>query len=76
MRSGSYQKQFESSVIQGGEAVLLPLEAAKLVISPEWQSASEMSVEIDIKPHPIRGTVPVAGLGNALQALSQNCTLR
>jgi hypothetical protein len=76
IKSGSNQKLFGATIIQGGEAVLLPAETAKILVSAEWQSAAELSVNIEIKPDPIQGTIPIAGLGNALQVLSQNCTMR
>jgi hypothetical protein len=75
LSAGSKQTEFEASVLQTGEALLLPQTASTLAIG-EWQSTPELSVQINIKPGPIRGAVPIAGLSNALRYLSQNCPAR
>jgi len=75
VKAGSSEAQFEASTIQGGQALLLPRAAANLAAG-QWQSASELSVEIAIKPVPIRGVVPIPGLSKALQTLTQTCALR
>jgi hypothetical protein len=57
LTAGTKRSEFEASVVQGGQ----------------WQSATELSVEIDTKPAPIRGAIPIRGLAAALRNLSQNC---
>jgi hypothetical protein len=69
------RSQFEASAVQGGLAVLLPPMAFNLAAGP-WQKSNELSVEIAIKPIPIRGIVPISGLSKALQTLTQICTSR
>ena len=75
VKAGSSEAQFEASTIQGGQALLLPRAASNLAAG-QWQSASELSVEIATKPVPIRGVVPIPGLSKALQTLTQTCALR
>jgi hypothetical protein len=75
LTAGRIRSEFEASVIQGGEALLLPQLASNLA-GGEWQSASELLVEIETKPAPIRGVVPIGGLSTALRFLSQNCPVR
>jgi hypothetical protein len=73
--NGPNPTQFDAAVIQGGEALLLP-QAASSLAAGDWQKASELSIEIAVKPVPIRGIVPIAGLSSALQILTQNCGSR
>jgi hypothetical protein len=73
--AGSTQSQFEGSAVQGGMALLLPQMASNLAAGP-WQSTDELSVEIAIKPVPIRGVLPITGLSKALRTLTQMCTAR
>jgi hypothetical protein len=73
--NGPDRAQFEASAIQGGEAILLP-QAASSLAAGDWQKASELSIEIAVKPVPIQGIVPIAGLSSALQILNQNCASR
>jgi hypothetical protein len=75
LTAGNKRARFEASVVQTGEALLLP-RAASVLAAGEWQSATELSVEIETKPTPIRGTVPISGLSTAIQQLSQNCVSR
>ncbi|KWV58513.1 hypothetical protein AS156_33510 [Bradyrhizobium macuxiense] len=75
LTTGGRRAEFEASVIQGGAALLLPADASKLAAS-DWQSASELSVEIATKPNAILGAVPISGLPTALSYLSQNCHAR
>jgi hypothetical protein len=72
LTAGTKRTEFEASVVQGGQALLLSQDASSLAAS-EWQSATELSVEIDTKPAPIRGAIPIRGLAAALRNLSQNC---
>jgi len=39
-------------------------------------NCSELSVELEIKPVPIHGVVPVTGLSGAMQILARNCVSR
>jgi hypothetical protein len=66
-------KTFEAqaTVIQGGEALLLPGLESRLT-SGAWQTAAELSIEI-AAPGAIRGVVPIRGLAAALRSLSPNC---
>jgi hypothetical protein len=75
LQAGSNRTEFEASVTQGGEALLLPQAAANLAAG-EWQNAAELSIEIAAKPNPIRGMVPIRGLSAALRALSPNCAAK
>jgi len=75
LTAGSTQSQVEASAVQGGLALLLPPMASNLAAGP-WQKSNELSVEIAIKPIPIRGIVPISGLSKALQTLTQICTSR
>ncbi len=70
--AGTKQSEFEASVVQGGEALLLPETASKLA-DGEWQSTNELSVDIETKSASIRGRIPIGGLSAALRHLSQNC---
>ncbi|KJC62745.1 hypothetical protein UP10_00755 [Bradyrhizobium sp. LTSPM299] len=75
LTTGEKPAEFEASVIQGGAALLLPAGASNLAAA-EWQSAKELSVDIQSKPTEIRGAVPIGGLSAALRYLSQNCHVR
>jgi hypothetical protein len=75
LTAGSTQSQFQGATVQGGLALLLPATASSLATGP-WQTANELSVEIAIKPVPIKGTVPLSGLSNALRTLTQMCASR
>lgn len=70
-KSGSAQTQFEAKAVQGGEVLLLPHGATDLA-NGSWQTEPELSVDI-ATPSPIHGSLPLAGLPSAMQALSQNC---
>jgi hypothetical protein len=75
LTAGNHRSELEATVFQGGEALRLPPTASNLATG-EWQSATELSVEIQTKPAPIRGAVPLGGLSTALRHLSQNCAAR
>lgn len=75
LTAGINRVEFEASVVQGGEVLLLPQAASNLAVGA-WQSATELSVEIEAKPAPIRGAVPIGGLSAALNYLSRNCPAR
>jgi hypothetical protein len=72
LTAGQIRSELEASVVQGDKGLLLPQLASNLAAG-EWQRASELSVEIEAKPTPIRGVVPIGGLATALRQLSQNC---
>jgi hypothetical protein len=67
--------EFEASVTQAGEALLLPKSASELVQN-DWQSATELNVEIDGKAGQIRGVIPVSGLAAAVRTLLESCAGR
>jgi hypothetical protein len=73
--AGNKRAEFEASVVQTGEALRLPRAASDLAAG-EWQSATELTIEIETKPTPIRGTVPISGLSTAIRLLSENCATR
>jgi hypothetical protein len=75
LTTGEKRAEFEASVIQGGAALMLPADASKLAAG-DWQSATELSVDIQSNPTEIRGAVPTGGLSTALRYLSQNCHVR
>lgn len=72
VKTNAKRSEFEAAVTQGGEALLLPGLASTLA-SGAWQTASELSIEIAIRPSPIQGTVPIRGLAAALRSLPPNC---
>jgi hypothetical protein len=71
LKSGSTETQFEATALQGGEVLILPPSATALA-GGSWQAVPELSVEI-AGPSPIRGSVPIGGLSDALLALSRSC---
>jgi hypothetical protein len=71
VKSRSTETQFEATALQGGEVLLLPPSATALA-GGSWQAVPELSVDI-AAPSPIHGSVPLAGLSGAWQALSANC---
>ncbi|WP_369726047.1 hypothetical protein AB8Z38_15995 [Bradyrhizobium sp. LLZ17] len=66
---------FDASVVQAGQALLLPGNAAEFA-SRDWQQADELSVEIEGKSTSIRGTVPIGGLAGAYRLLTESCPVR
>ena len=69
------RSEFQASVIQIGDALLLPPAATDLA-GGNWQKASELSIEIDTKTSPIRGVVPIGGLSAALRSLTGYCPVK
>lgn len=67
--------EFEASVVQAGEALLLPKTASDLAAG-DWQTTTELAVEIQAKPGPIRGVIPLGGLAAAFRTLAENCRAR
>jgi len=72
VKTDSKRSEFEAAVTQGGEALLLPGLASTLARG-DWQTASELSIEIAARPNPIQGVVPIRGLAAALRSLPPNC---
>lgn len=72
VKTDSKRSEYEATVIQGGEALLLPGLASTLA-SGAWQAATELSIEIAARPNPIQGVVPIRGLAAALRSLPQTC---
>ncbi|WP_197948828.1 hypothetical protein [Bradyrhizobium glycinis] len=66
------RREFEGTVIQSGEALLLP-QAATDLAAHDWQNTPQLSVEIEARPDPIRGVIPLLGLGAAMKALVASC---
>jgi hypothetical protein len=75
LTAGTGRNEFEASVAQTGEALLLPMAAAGLAAG-DWQRASELSIEIETKSNHIRGIVPIGGLSAALRSLSPHCAVK
>lgn len=65
---------FEASVVQGGEAVLLRKPTPEAALKT-WQQASDLGIDI-ASDTPIHGRIPVAGMSDALQTLTQACAAR
>jgi hypothetical protein len=63
---------FAATVVPPGAALALPSEAAALITGP-WQSAPEVTLEVDESDKVIRGVVSLAGLAPALDLLRSNC---
>jgi len=75
LTAGADRGEFQASVAQSGEALLLPMAAASLAAG-DWQKATELSIEIETKSNPIRGIVPIGGLSAALRSLSPHCAVK
>ncbi|UFW51621.1 MULTISPECIES: hypothetical protein [Bradyrhizobium] len=75
LAAGSDRVQLEASVNQSAESIVLPPSASALAAGP-WQTFPELTVEIATTPTPTRGTIPLAGLANAMRALRSSCALR
>ena len=69
------RNEFAATVVQAGEALLLPPTAAEIA-AHDWQNSSQLSVEIEAQPAPIRGIIPVDGLASAMKTLTANCPIR
>ena len=73
LSAGNHRSQFEASVDQTAQALLLPTASTASAAS-EWQDAKEISIEIGRKTAPtIRGIVPLAGIASAMRALATSC---
>ncbi|MBR1171014.1 hypothetical protein [Bradyrhizobium liaoningense] len=69
------RNEFVATVVQAGEALLLPDAAADLA-AHDWQNSPQLSVEIEARPTPIRGVIPIIGLAAAMKTLIANCPTR
>jgi hypothetical protein len=74
LRAGKTETEFSATVVPPFSALLLPKEAVALF--GEWQSASELLIEIEDQQMVIRGAVPLAGLKSATAMLRANCPIR
>jgi len=68
---------FAATVVPPGAALLLPQEVTALAFGP-WTAASQLAVQVEPgpgegEPTPIRGVIPLIGLGAALPLLTANC---
>jgi hypothetical protein len=70
--AGSATAQFTATVVPPEVLLLLPREATALAAG-SWQGASELKVTVEDERGPIRGVVPLAGLGRALALLRSEC---
>ena len=73
--AGTRRWEFEASVTQAGQALMLP-QAASILAAGEWQKASELSLQIETKPTPIKGVVSIDGLSTAWRSLSPYCAAK
>jgi hypothetical protein len=64
--------EFIASVVPPGTLVLLP-EKASALIEKTWQAIPELAVSIKDNNRALRGVIPLADIGNAMQTLQSNC---
>lgn len=64
--------EFIGTVVPPGEAVLLPTDASAMAAG-SWQTATELTAEVEDQQGPIHGTVSLSGLGAAFRTLLANC---
>lgn len=70
--AGQTNVHFETSVVPPGSLLSLPNEAEVLARGP-WQSAKQLSVEIENGADRIRGIVSLENLSSAIALLQSNC---
>lgn len=75
LTAGANRAEFEASVAQSAQALLLP-QAASVLAAGTWQTAPELAIEIATKSNPIRGIVPLKGMASAMSALRASCPIR
>lgn len=75
LTAGANRSEFEASVAQSAQAIVLPQTASALAVGA-WQNAMELGVEIATQSNPIRGIVPLKGLARAMNVLRASCPLR
>jgi hypothetical protein len=73
---GGATVQLEATVIPPGAAILLPAEAAAMLVKGSWQSSSELAIEVEDDSNATRGVISLEGLGPALSLLTSNCPSR
>jgi hypothetical protein len=72
LRVNKSEALFDATVVPPFSALLLPMDATRLADSV-WQTASELSVQIDDQQTTVRGIVALTGLQAALANLRANC---
>lgn len=70
--AGATTTEFTASVVTPGALVLLP-EKASALVEHAWQSISELAVAIAEDRRSLRGVIPLADIGSAMQTLQSNC---
>jgi hypothetical protein len=73
--AGSRRFEFEASVSQTGQALVLP-KAASTLAADEWQKTTELSLQIETRPAPIKGVVSIDGLSGAWRSLTPYCAAK
>jgi len=73
--AGSRRFDFEASVTQTGQAVVLP-QAASTLAADEWQKITELSLHIETTTSPIKGVVSIDGLSGAWRSLTPYCAAK
>jgi hypothetical protein len=75
LTAGANRAEFEASVTQSAQAIVLP-QTASVFAAGAWQNSTELAVEIATRSSPIRGVVPLKGLARALSVLRASCPVR
>ncbi len=73
--AGTRRFEFEASVTQTGQVLVLP-QAASTLAANDWQKATELSLQIETKPIPIKGVVSIDGFSSAWRSLSALCVAK
>jgi hypothetical protein len=73
--AGSSNVELTASVVPPDVLLLLPGDATALATGP-WLASTELAVTVQDEQGPIRGFVPLTGLGHALALLKSNCPAR
>lgn len=72
LAAGSSSVELTASVVPPEVLLLLPPDATGLATGA-WQAATELVVTVEDQQGPIRGVIPLTGLGHALALLRSNC---
>jgi hypothetical protein len=67
--------ELTASVVAPGLMLLLPPQANALAAGA-WQAAPDLTITVADESAPIRGVIPLGGLGTALRELRANCLAR
>jgi hypothetical protein len=70
--AGATTTEFTGSVVRPGALVLLP-EKASALVEHAWRSVPELAVAITEDHRSLRGVIPLADIGSAMQTLQSNC---